>query len=235
MKRFFLLLLTILSVLSLSSNVFAANDNAFYVNNAYNKGNGKYDIVVRGPAKETLQLYVNDKNPVKAKVNKEGWATFKKVKLSRQSKLSFAKRVKLFKYEPINYVKYIKVDNDHVELSDTGAKHSYEEFYAWLIEPFDLQTKMNLQYGLFSKNNNNYQLINDVCTYTDNKFGTQWVACMQKGFKDYLKPDTFVNDNWTGDYSTMVGDMNYAGPKNDQYNHDMQEARKIYERLAITN
>lgn len=237
MKRFFLMLLAILSVLSLSSNVFAASNSAFYVNNAYFKDNGKYDIVVYDSNRETLRLYVNDKNPVKAKVNKKGWATFQKVKLSGQSKLSFAKRVKL-KYVPLSYVKYISVDSKKVKLSNTGPKHTFDEFYKWSTgERYD---------ALMAPVGSAYQQIMASCGSRDRSFGSVWTACMQNGYKDYLKPDTFIDDNWMGDYSTMVGHINNAGSlknmygdlsisKSEQYKIDMQEAQKIYERLAITN
>lgn len=234
MKRFILLLLATLMILSLSSNIFAANDNAFYVNNAYFKGDGKYDVVVHGSSKDNLRLYVNDKNPIKAKVNKDGWATFRKVKLSGQSKLSFDRKVKLFKYAPVNYVKYIQVDGEQVKLSDTGPKHTYDEFYSWFrTEHKDFFIKYNNLPHLYS--GTNYQIIMSACNDIDRNFGSLWVKCMQEGYKDYLKPDTFVNNNWTGDYSTMVGNMNYAGPKDDQYEKQMKEAKKLYEKLAVTN
>ena len=234
MKRFFLLLLAILPVLSLPSSVLAANNNAFYVNNAYFKGKGKYDIVVHDPNRETLQIYVDGKKSVKAKVNKKGFATFQKVKLSGQSKLTFKKRKVLHVDIPINYVKYIQVDSAQVKLSDTGLKHTYDEFYAWFATEYkDADIPYNNLPHLYS--GSKYQIIIATCGDIDGSFGSLWVTCMQEGYKDYLKPDTFVSDNWMGDYSTMVGDMNYAGPKDDQYKKAMQEAQKIYERLAVTN
>jgi hypothetical protein len=234
MKRLFLMLLAIFSISSLSSTVFATNNNTFYVNNAYFKGDGKYDIVVHDPNKETLQLLVNDKKSVKAKVNKKGFATFQKVKLSGQSKLTFAKS-KLFKKDvPIKYMKYVEVDSKQVKLSNTGPKHTYDEFYAWFrTEHKDAFIKYNNLPHLYS--GSNYQIVMSTCSDIDSNFGSLWVACMQEGYKDYLKPDTFPNDNWMGDYSTMVGDMNYAGPKDGQYEKAMKEAKKLYERLAITN
>ncbi len=235
MKKLYLLLLPFLAVLSLSTTVFATNTSVFYVKNAYFKGNGAYDVVVHDASRDTLKLYVDGKNPVKAKVNKQGWATFQKVKLSGQSKLSFTKHLRFLKYDPIYYVKYISVNKAQVQLSDTGKNHTYGEFYTWLTTPFDIQSNMTLGQSGFGNDRNNYQLITDVCQYTDSNFGPQWTACMQKRYKDYLKPDTFVNDNWMGDYTTMVGDMNYAGPKNAQYNKATQEAQSIYERLAVTN
>ncbi len=220
--------------LSLSSNVFAANKSAFYVNNAYFKGDGKYDVVVHDSNRDTLRLYLNGKNPVKAKVNKQGWATFQKVKLTGQSKLSFTKKISWFKYTPVDYTRYISVDGKQVKLSDIGAKHSYDDFYAWFTsEQGEVDITYNNLPHLYS--GSSYQIITATCEDMDNSFGSTWTACMQEGYKDYLKPSTFVGDNWMGDYGTMVGDMNYVGLKNDQYKKAMQEAQTIYGRLAITN
>jgi len=245
MKKFLPLILLLLGLaLFLSPNVSAANSGAFYVNNAYFKGNGAYNVVVHDSNRDTLQIYVNGKKSVKAKVNKQGWATFQRVRLSGQSKLSFTKRTGLFKYVPLKYTKYVRVSAAQVTLSDNGPKHSYDDFYTWLTTPFDLQSQMNLGLSGFSHDTSNYQLIMDVCEYTDSSFGPQWVACMQKRYSDYLKPDTFVNDNWMGDYSTMTGDINEAitqqnlygsSSKTDKYKNAMQEAQKVYERLAVTN
>lgn len=234
MQRLLLLLLVILSVFSLSPSALAANNNSFYVNNAYFKGDGKYDIVVHDPNRETLQIYVNGNKSVKAKVNKKGFATFQKVKLSGQSKLTF-KQSKVFHADiPINYYKYIQVDSAQVKLSATGPKHTYDEFYAWFTTTRkDVDITYNNLPHLYS--GSNYQIVAATCGDIDSSFGSQWVTCMQEGYKQYLKLDTFVSDNWMGDYSTMVGDMNYAGPKDAQYNKAMQEAQKIYERLAVTN
>lgn len=121
MRRFGVLLLALLSMFFLSSSVFAAENNTIKINNVYFKGDGKYEVVVYSSNKDTLQMYVNDQNPVKAKVNKEGWATFKKVKLTGQSKLSFAKKVGWYKYYPVDYVKHISVDNERVNLIDDGV------------------------------------------------------------------------------------------------------------------
>ncbi len=237
MKRLYPLLLVVCLTLSLSSEVLAASKSSLYVNNAYFKGNGKYDIVVHDSSRDTLRLYVNDKNPVKAKVNKKGWATFQKVKLTGQSKLSFAKRVTM-RYVPLGYIKYIGVDGKQVKLSDTGLKHSYDDFYAWFTS--HRYDAMNKDIG------NTYQYITSTCINIDNSFGPVWTACMQKGYKEYLRPDTFTGDTWEGDYSNMVGLMNDAIgqkelygslsiSKSTQYKNDMQQAQMVYERLAITH
>ena len=128
--------------------------------------------------------------------------------------------------------------NDNKTVSTTPneshLKHSYSDFYAWLTA--ERQDAMLKDIG------NTYQIITSRCQGVDSNFGPTWVACMQEGYKDYLKPDTFTNDNWQGDYTTMVGDINDAvaqksqyGAKSetDQYKKDMQEAQTIYERLAV--
>ncbi len=239
MKRYSLVFLAIFSVLSLSSTAFAANNNAFYVSNAYFKGDGKYDVVVHDPKRETLQIYVNGKKSVKAKVNKKGFATFQKVKLSGQSKLTFKKSKSVHADIPIKYVKYIQVDSAQVKLSDTGPKHTYDEFYKWANgQRYD---------AMMAPVGSAYQQIMSSCGSRDRNFGSAWTACMQAGYKDYLKPETFIGDNWMGDYSTMVGYMNSAGTEvakygtvlvqkqSSHYGKDMQEAQKIYDRLAATN
>lgn len=235
MKNLIPMLLIMAVSLSLSSSAFAVNKEAFYINNAYYKGDGKYDVVVRDTNRATLRLYVNDKNPVKAKANKEGWATFRNVEFAGQSKVSFAKRVML-KYVPMSYVKYISVDDKRVQLSNTGPKHSYDEFYKWSTsERYDA---MNGAIG------SAYQQIMAICGEMDRDFGSKWTACMQEGYMDYLKPETFADNNWTGDYSAMVGYINEAGTEKswhgsqsetNKYKKAMKEARKIYERLAVTN
>lgn len=102
------------------------NDD-FYINNAYPKGDNKYDVVVYSSNRDTLQIYVNDQNPVKAKVNKEGWATFKKVKIEGRAKLSFAKKVGWSSYYPVNYVKYIDTNGQKVELIDAETMAAREK------------------------------------------------------------------------------------------------------------
>ena len=238
MKRVSLLILGVLLVFSLSSNVFASNDDAFYINKAYFKGDGEYDIVVYSSNKDTLKIYINDDKSVKAKVNKEGWATFKKVKLSGQSKLSFAKKVGFSKYYPVNYVNYISVDNEKVKLTGTGPKHSFEDFYNWsTAERYDAIT---------TPVGSAYQQIMASCGSRDRSFGSVWTSCMQEGYKDYLKPDTFIDGNWQGYYTIMVGHINNAGSlknwygdlsisESEEYKMAMQEAQKLYERMAVTN
>ena len=238
MKKCLTLLLAVLSMFLLSSKVSAANNNEFYVNNVYSKGDGKYDVVVYDSTKDTLRLYVNDKDPVKAKVNKQGWATFQKVKLSGQSKISFDRKVKTFKYAPVNYVNFMTIDGDQVKLSTIGPKHTFEEFYKWsMSERYD---------GMLAAVGSAYQQIMTSCGSADRNFGATWTACMQKGYKDYLKPEVFVGENWTGDYITMFdyindaqtqhnlyGDLSVAS--SEQYQKDMREAKKLYERIAVNS
>jgi hypothetical protein len=112
-------------------------------------------------------------------------------------------------------------------------KHSFEVFNAWFMgELYDGQAI-----------NSAWKNITAYCGRKDREFGTVWISCMQEQHKDYLKPDTFMNDNWTGDYSTMVGNFNQAAyekiaygsmSETDQYKKNMHEAQTIYNRLAVT-
>lgn len=195
MKRF-LLLLAILPLLLLSTNISAATNTGISVNNAYYKGDGKYDIVVQSKGKDSLKIYVNDEDSESAKVNKEGWATFKKVKLSGLSKLSFAKKVGWFKYYPVNHVKFIAVDKEKVTLSDTGPKQVYKKFYEWAI------TKLDFQVGDLSSSNyktyseSRWKNINSQCdfngTYDDGERAVFWDKnCLADKYKDYIDPSAF--------------------------------------------
>jgi hypothetical protein len=119
MKKLMLALLAILVLpVAVTQATFAQNTGSFYVNNAYLKAGGTYDVVVHDTVHESLKLYVDDKNPVNAKVNDQGWVTFSKVKLADQGKLSFTKSVHS-KSVAINYVKYFDVSGGQVKLFDT--------------------------------------------------------------------------------------------------------------------
>lgn len=98
---------------------FAANgDNVkIALNNAYYKSDGTYTVVVKENPDAKLALYINDKNPVYATVNKQNWVTFRKIKLTNNSKISFTK---VFSnkgkttQKPINYVRYVSMANTAV-------------------------------------------------------------------------------------------------------------------------
>ncbi len=234
MNKLILIFLAVAMSLTLVPNAYAENNKSFYVSNAYFKGDGKYDVVVHDPNKRKLRIYVDDKNPTTTKTNDKGWATFRGVKMSGQSKLSFTERVN-FKYRPIKYVKFVDVNGKQVNLLATGPKYSYDEFYKWLTgERYD---SMNGAAGSAR------QQIISICGNADRSFGNRWVACMQEKYKDYLKPDTFVNNGWQGDYTTMMGLINQAEnekinygsqSETDEYKKLSKEARKIYDRLAVT-
>lgn len=120
------------------------------------------------------------------------------------------------------------------EKSTIGLNNSYSTFYDWVTT--DRQDDMLKNIG------NPYQIIASTCQNLDKTFSDTWIACMQKGYKDYLSPETFTEDNWQGDYSTMMGYVNDAiGEKNmygsasetDKWKDDMTKAKAIYERIAI--
>lgn len=109
-----LLLAGVTTALFIAAPAFAASSVSLSVNNAYAKGNGNYDVVVKANPNEKLALYLNDKNPVYATANKKDWATFHKVKLSDKAKLSFTQVFKTKNsksvQKPINYVRYASLN-----------------------------------------------------------------------------------------------------------------------------
>lgn len=241
-----------------SSNVSASDNDDFYINNAYFKGDGKYDVVVYSSDRDTLQIYVNDENPVKTKVNKEGWATFQKVKLSNLSKLSFAKKVGWFKYYPVNHVEYISVNSEHVKLTDTGPLRHYDEFYDWAT------TNLEFEIGDFSSSNYKryseyrWKNINSECdyqgTYSDGEKATFWdKTCLSDEYKEYIEPSTFNygstledsgicpssdagNYNWIcsrfGDMLVHIKGSQQANEDNDKY-AEKEKARAIYNEISL--
>jgi hypothetical protein len=234
MKKLSLLLVVFLSALFLPLAAIAVNNNAFYVNNAYFKGDGKYDVVVHDPNRDTLQIYVNGNKSVKAKVNKKGFATFQKVKLTGQSKLSFTKKVSWFKYARVNYTKYIHVDAARVVLSDNGPKHSYEDFYRWLNSIS--YTEYTKWYNPATYHDiNTYNAILGNCGASGDWSDSKWVACMQYDYREYLKPETFASDANIYDFLNMVATIEnvYLGVPNTYSQSDISSAKAIYNKFVV--
>ena len=89
MKQLFSFL-SVVGILALALTMQAqAKDNNIYMNNAYWKGGSTFDVVVKETPNLKMKLYVNDKDPTETTVNGEGWATFRKVSLSGNGKISF--------------------------------------------------------------------------------------------------------------------------------------------------
>lgn len=127
MKTFLKLFLTSVSAgLFVAATANAASPIQIGLNNAYNKGHGNYDVVVKANPNEKLALYVNDKNPVFATANKKDWATFHKVKLTDKSKLSFTQVFKAKNgknvQKPINYVRYASLSGNKYRFVPVAAK-----------------------------------------------------------------------------------------------------------------
>jgi len=107
----------IISLAALSQTSFAASNDSIKIalNHAYPKPNGTYAVVVKDVPGAHLALYVNDKNPVYATVNKKDWATFRGIKLSGNGKISFGRvyhtNGKTYQ-KPVNYVRYFNVAAD---------------------------------------------------------------------------------------------------------------------------
>jgi hypothetical protein len=117
MRKISALLVSVLvSLILFTQASFAASNNvSITLNHAYPKSNGTYAVVVKDVPGANLALYVNDKNPVYATVNKQGWATFRGVKLSGNGKVSFGRIFhtsgKTYQ-KPVNYVRYFNVATD---------------------------------------------------------------------------------------------------------------------------
>lgn len=116
-------LLLLVAVLFSSPQVSAASTTNFRINGIYLKDKtlSKFDIVVNYTKDTRLTLYVNDKKATAAAVNNDGWATFRRVKLTGSGKLSFTKEViKNGKkaQQPINYSKKFEVQATKITLSD---------------------------------------------------------------------------------------------------------------------
>ena len=99
-----------------TTQTFAQNPVNISIGAGYAKGNNKFNITIKDTPGTKLELYVNDKNPTKATVNKHEWATFNKVKLSGTGKLSFTKVIN-GKQHPINYTRTYTVENHKVSFS----------------------------------------------------------------------------------------------------------------------
>jgi hypothetical protein len=235
-KKILLILLFVVSVLVTPARANAVVNSAFYVDNAYFKGNSTYDIVVHDSKRDTLRLYVNDKKSKKAAVNSQGWATFQKVKLAGQSKLSFTKKVGLFKYSPIKYVNHIYVNSSRVELSDVAPKHSYDDFSKWLAATVTYQPKPPLPGDQVTR----FNLIRTECGTGNGFDDAVWIACMQNGYKDYLKPEIFVgqeNQTTALDLIGFVDFINQYGTSrafSDYTQKDIDSHVAIYSKFAVT-
>lgn len=120
MKRL-LSFLSILGVLALVVSAQAqAKDNSIYVNNAYWKGGSSFDVVVKETPNLKMKLYVNDKNPVETTVNSEGWATFQKVSLSGNGKISFTWVDGSGNEHPINYTSTFSVSDPKATFAENA-------------------------------------------------------------------------------------------------------------------
>jgi len=113
--------ITLTSLLVVSISTFAQSPSSLNVAVGYAKGGSKFNVVVKGVPGTTLDMYVNDKHPMQATVNKHAWATFDKVQLTSTGKLSFTKVLK-GKHgtyqQPIAYTKRYTVISGKVTFSN---------------------------------------------------------------------------------------------------------------------
>lgn len=121
MKRTILSLLSVLSIFLVLTSTVAAQ-TGLYVNAGYWKSGDTFDVVVHEKSNDKLKLYVNDKTPTQATVNKKGWATFHKVKLDGQGKVSFTQvftgKNKKSVEKPFNYTQQFTVNDHSVKFND---------------------------------------------------------------------------------------------------------------------
>jgi hypothetical protein len=120
LKKIRLGTLTLFVVLSMHAQVFAQEPQNISIAEGYSKGNGMFTIVVKDRATAKLDLYVNDKHPIGATVNKQGWATFSNVKLMGTGKISFTTVLKENNethQRPLNYTEKYTVSHNSVSFS----------------------------------------------------------------------------------------------------------------------
>lgn len=125
---------------------------------AYHKNGNKYNIVVKDTPSTKLELYVNDKSPTKATVNKKNWATFNGVALTGNSgKLSFTKIVN-DKQQPINYTRRYTIKNSKVSFgnyspssSTASANTTGDKITAWDSKYGSVFTTLGNDLSTFSK------------------------------------------------------------------------------------
>lgn len=120
MKKIFSIL-SALSVLLIFGVGTASASGGIAMNAGYYKGGGAYDVVVKEIPGNQLKIYVNDKDAVATTTNSKGWATFRRVKLSGNGKVSFTTVYTSGKqpYEkPINYTRLFNVANNQVSFSN---------------------------------------------------------------------------------------------------------------------
>jgi len=107
----------VIGILLLGSQAFAQSQLSIGVAAGYPKGNNNFDVVVKDKPGTKLVMYVNDKNPSRATVNKEDWATFRNVSFIDSGKVSFTKLIKGSsgsQEKPINYTRYFQVTNGDI-------------------------------------------------------------------------------------------------------------------------
>jgi hypothetical protein len=108
----------VIGILLLSNQTFAQSQVSIGIAAGYPKGNNNFDVVVKDKPGTNLVMYVNDKNPNKATVNKDDWATFRKVSFIDSGKVSFTKSIKNGFFSsreiPINYSEFYRVTNGNL-------------------------------------------------------------------------------------------------------------------------
>lgn len=85
----------------------------------YNKGGSSYDVVVKYSSKKKLQMFVNGQKSAQATVQRDSWATFKKVQLSGKGNVSFAETST--KSQALNYKSYFEVTGNKVRFYDSDV------------------------------------------------------------------------------------------------------------------
>lgn len=119
MRKIIGFMAVLLIVAAFSATQAQARDANTQMNAAYWKSNdAAFDVVVKQTPHLKMKLYVNDKNPVEAIVNNEGWATFSKVKMSGSGKISFTWIDGQGNEHPIDFTSKFNVTDPKTTFSD---------------------------------------------------------------------------------------------------------------------
>ena len=104
---------SVTSYLFFGGVAFAQSNLAPNISAGYYKGNNQYDLVVKDSPNIKVRLYTDGKKSGETKVNKLGWATFKKVTFVNSGKLTFSQTSKSnSNFQSVAYTKYFLASNN---------------------------------------------------------------------------------------------------------------------------
>jgi len=151
------LMALLLLVIALGSQASAQKVVNISLVAGYAQGHNNFNVVVKDTPGTQLVIYVNDKNPSKATVNKSDYATFQKVSFVNTGKISFTIILTNASHksyqQPINYVRYYRVSNGKLKFlvskptttkstSTSTAKKAQYIAYLYNIDNNNVNTPM---------------------------------------------------------------------------------------------